>query len=99
MGEPMTRRRDRRREAGFSLLELLTASAIFVVLCGAGFGLIIACQKSYQTESQVLSSFQDARLGMDQMVRDINVAGYPPPNQFGELPQARHYAQTPVAWA
>lgn len=94
----MKRRRGKRRQAGFSLMELLIASAIFVLLCGAGFGLIIASQNSYQTESQLLSSFQEARLGIDQIVRDVNIAGYPSLSQFGETPQPWQYAQTPVAW-
>jgi len=94
----MMRAQDKRVEAGFSLLEFMIAAGLFVVLCGVAFGLLAVCQNSYQTESQVLSSFQDARLAVDQMVRDINIAGYPPPNQFGEAPQASSYAQTPVAW-
>jgi prepilin-type N-terminal cleavage/methylation domain-containing protein len=89
-----------KRQRGFSLLELLTASAIFLVLCGAAFGLLAVCQKSYQTESQVLNSFQEARLGLDQIVRDVNIAGYPPPGQFSNITgNANNFAITPVAWA
>jgi prepilin-type N-terminal cleavage/methylation domain-containing protein len=87
-----------RGQRGFSLLELLTAAAIFMILCGAAFGLLMVCQKSYQTESQVLNSFQEARLGVDQIVRDVSISGYPPANQFGETPAPFQYAQTPVAW-
>src|SRR5262249_22553553 len=94
-GEPV---KQLRRQGGFSLLELMTAAAIFIVLCGAAFGLLTVCQKSYQTESQVLNSFQEARLGVDQMVRDVNISGYPSQTQFAETPTAEKYAQTPVAW-
>jgi len=88
-----------RRLRGFSLLELLTAAAIFMVLCGAAFGLLAVCQNSYRTESQVLNSFQEARLGLDQIVRDVNIAGYPPPGQFSNNPaNANNFAITPVAW-
>jgi prepilin-type N-terminal cleavage/methylation domain-containing protein len=86
-------------QRGFSLLELLTAAAIFLILCGAAFGLLAVTQRSYQTESQVLSAFQEARLGLDQIVRDVNIAGYPPAGQFSETPPVTQYASTPVAWA
>lgn len=88
------------RERGFSLLELMTATAIFLVVVGAAFGLLIASQKAYSTQSQMLSSFQEARLGLDQIVRDVNIAGYPPPGQFSDIPNDHStFAETPVAWA
>ena len=87
-------------QRGFSLLELLTAATIFLILCAAAFGLLAVCQKSYQTQSQVLNSFQEARLGLDQIVRDVNIAGFPPPGQFSNASaNANNFAITPVAWA
>lgn len=65
-------------QSGFTLIELLTALGIFLLVTGAAFTLLSTSQQRYRTESQVLNSFQEARLGMDQMVRDINDAGYPP---------------------
>lgn len=86
-------------ERGFSLLELLVASALFLVLCGAAFGLLMTTQRNYQNESQQLSAFQDARLALDQIVRDVNIAGYPPPGQFSNISSNANYmAMTPVAW-
>ena len=64
-------------QAGFTLIELLTALGIFLLLTGAAFTLLSSSQQRYQTDSQVLTSFQEARLGLDQMVRDIDDAGYP----------------------
>jgi prepilin-type N-terminal cleavage/methylation domain-containing protein len=84
---------------GFTLLELLVAASAFLVVAGAAFALLGAVQKRYQTDSQILSSFQEARLGMDQIVRDVNASGYPPQNQFSVLPPANFYAATPVAWS
>lgn len=87
-------------EYGFSLLELLVASAIFFVLAGAAFGLLTMTQRNYQNESQQLSAFQEARLGLDQIVRDVNIAGYPPPGQFSTISSNTNYvAMTPVAWS
>jgi prepilin-type N-terminal cleavage/methylation domain-containing protein len=89
------------RQQGFSLLELLTAAAIFLVLCAVAFGLLEFSQKRYQTESQVLNSFQEARFGLDQIVRDVNDSGYPPPSHFDFAvpPPANFYASSAIAWA
>lgn len=85
------------RQNGFSLLELLTALGMFLVVTGAAFTLLTTSQQRYQTESQVLTSFQEARLGLDQMVRDINDAGFPSP-AFSNG-QASFCAITPFAWS
>lgn len=86
------------RQGGFSLLELMVASVIFILLCGAAFGLLAVAQQRYQTESQLLSSFQEARFGMDQMVRDVDDSGYPSQSLFSTLPPANRYAVAPFAW-
>ncbi len=89
----------RKREAGFSLLELLISLAIFTTICGVAFGLLSVSQRRYITESQVLDSFQEARLGLDEIVRDVNDSGYPPPNYFAVPPAANLYASVPFAWS
>jgi prepilin-type N-terminal cleavage/methylation domain-containing protein len=91
------------RQDGFSLLEMMVSVAIFVVISGAVFELLMASQKRQQTESVVLDSFQEARLGLDQIVRDANDAGFPAANEFTVTPApntaaANNYARTPVAW-
>jgi len=86
------------RQAGFTLIEMLVALGIFLVITGAAFTLLSSSQQRYQTESQVLTSFQEARLGLDQMVRDINDAGFPPPTFFA----ASHPLQStsaPFGWS
>lgn len=83
-------------------MEMMIATVIFVLLCGAAFTLLSVAQQRYQTESQVLNSFQEARFGMDEIVRDVNGSGYPPQNQFAftpNVPPANLYAITPVAWS
>jgi prepilin-type N-terminal cleavage/methylation domain-containing protein len=89
-------------QQGFSLIEMMIAAAIFVLLCGAAFALLSVAQQRYQTESQVLNSFQEARFGLDDMVRDVNGSGYPPQSSFSvspALPSAIYYASTPIAWS
>jgi prepilin-type N-terminal cleavage/methylation domain-containing protein len=89
--------RTKTEQCGFTLVELLTALGIFLLVCGAAFTLLGSSQKHYQTESQALSSFQEARLGLDQIVRDVNDAGYPPPTFFSaNAPQ--NSASSPFAW-
>jgi cobalt-zinc-cadmium resistance protein CzcA len=67
-------------------------------ISGAIFGLLGQSQKSFRTESQLLSAFQEARLGLDQIVNDANSTGYPPLNHFAVTPLANQYAIGPVGW-
>lgn len=81
---------------GFTLIELMTALAIFLLITGAAFTLLATSQQRYRTESQVLTSFQEARLALDQIVRDVNDAGYPPPTYIGTNYDL--FASAPFAW-
>jgi prepilin-type N-terminal cleavage/methylation domain-containing protein len=82
---------------GFSLVELLVALGIFLLVTGAAFTLLSFSQQRYQTESQVLTSFQEARLALDQIVRDVNDSGYPPPTfLISSAPEKS--ASSPFAW-
>ncbi|MGH9643048.1 MAG: PilW family protein [Terriglobales bacterium] len=94
----------RQSQRGFSLIEMMIATVIFILLCGAAFALLSVAQQRYQTESQVLNSFQEARFGLDEIVRDVNGSGFPPKDLFSfpgpsNIPPSNFYASTPVAWA
>jgi prepilin-type N-terminal cleavage/methylation domain-containing protein len=93
----MKRHRGKRYPAGFTLIELLVALGIFLLVTGAAFTLLGSSQQRASTESQVLTSFQEARLALDQIVRDVNDAGYPPPSYSDGA--AAHSASTPFAWS
>src|ERR1700682_1023503 len=96
----MSRIRTKTRQRGFTLIELLTALGIFLLICGAAFTLLSSSQQRYRTESQVLNSFQEARLGLDQIVRDVNDSGFPPPTfNDGIAADAFQYASSPFAWS
>jgi len=86
-------------QSGFTLLEMLVSVGVFVLISGAMFQLLNSTQKKSQSESQLRDTFEEARLGIDQIVRDVNDAGYPPANHFSVVPLATSYAQTPVAWS
>jgi type II secretory pathway pseudopilin PulG len=84
---------------GFSILELLIATAIFLVICAAMFGLLQLSQQKYTSESQMTGAFQETRLAIDQIVRDFNVSGYPAVSLFSSVPaDSSKYAVSPVAW-
>lgn len=86
-------------QRGFTLLELLIATVVFLLICGAIFGLLDMAQKNYGRETQISSSFQEARLAVDQVVSDFDQAGYPSLSMFSEAPQTNLYAYGPVAWS
>src|SRR5712664_918309 len=93
----MSRIRTKTRQRGCTLIELLTALGIFLLICGAAFTLLASSQQRYRTESQVLTSFQEARLALDQIVRDVNDSGYPPPTYYDGSPDES--ASSPFAWS
>jgi len=97
MSHPLS---SRARQAGFSLIELLLSVSLFIIISGAAFSLLNMAQKRFKTEGQVLSSFQQGRLALDMIVRDVNDSGYPAANQFTAATTAvTNYAVTPVAWS
>src|SRR5215469_10588013 len=88
------------RQAGYSLLELLLAVSLFTIISGAALGLLNTAQKRFQTEGQLLSSFQEGRMALDQIVRDVNDSGFPARNQFyAASPPVTGYAAAPLAWS
>jgi prepilin-type N-terminal cleavage/methylation domain-containing protein len=84
---------------GFTLLELMMAMAIFLVICAAMFALLQLSQQRYSSETQLSGSFQEARLGIDQIVRDINISGYPSKALYSNPISPANYAVSPFAWA
>jgi len=71
---------------------------IFLIICAAMFGLLQVSQQKYSSESQMSGAFQEARLGIDQIVRDINISGYPSQNMFSKPASSASYSVGPLAW-
>lgn len=91
----------RASQRGFSLIELMLVLVIFLIVTGAIFGLLDAAQVRYRAEQDFLESFQGARLGVDQLVREIRSAGYPPPYTYpGDSVLPNNYVATygAVSW-
>jgi prepilin-type N-terminal cleavage/methylation domain-containing protein len=88
------------RQQGFTLAELLVSSTVFLLMAGAAFSLLGSSSQRFKTDTQVLTSFQEARLGIDQITRDVADAGFPPRSRFSiAAPATNLYAAGPFAWA
>ncbi|HEV2488263.1 MAG TPA: prepilin-type N-terminal cleavage/methylation domain-containing protein [Candidatus Acidoferrales bacterium] len=87
------------RQKGFSLIELMVVAAVFTIITGAVFTVLIVAEQRYKTESEVLNSFNGANVAMDQITRDIHQAGFPPANSYavGVVPNPSNVA-LPFAW-
>jgi prepilin-type N-terminal cleavage/methylation domain-containing protein len=94
----MTLATKQKNQSGFTMVELMVSVAIFVVISTAIFSLLGNSQKQFRTESQLLGTFQEARIGLDQIVRDAGDAGYPPQNHFAVTPAANLFAIGPLGW-
>ena len=79
--------RERLRQAGFSLIELMVVLVIFLIVTGAVFGLLNVAQVRYRAEQQFLDSLQGARIALENITRDVHRAGYPTANAYDTMPQ------------
>jgi len=66
-----------RRQAGFSLIEMLMVILLMSIITGAVFQQIAIVQERYKNESAKIDMFENAREFVDQIVRDIHEAEYP----------------------
>lgn len=88
-------------ERGFSLIELMIATFLFIAIAGVVFTLMGISLQRYQVEKDYLNSFQQANVAMDQIARDVHSAGYPPVNSFMTTVAAANPTKvaTPFAWS
>ena len=89
--------------SGFTLLELMVATFLFVVITGVVFAVLIAAQARYKTEKEFMGAFQQANVAIDQITHDIHGAGFPSKSLYnysvqGNPSQSASYA-VPVAWS
>jgi prepilin-type N-terminal cleavage/methylation domain-containing protein len=71
---------------GFSLIEMLIATAIVTAVLAVVMSAIIQMQQRSKTESTNVDVSQQTRDFIDQMVRDIHNVGYPPPQVVNGAP-------------
>ena len=67
----------RKRQKGFSLIELLTVVVILMLVTGVVFQQIDLVQKRGRQEDVKMDLTQESREFLDQMVRDLHTSGYP----------------------
>ena len=74
----MTRngRMERKGESGFTLLEMIIASAIFAIAASVAFILYTAAQKSYKAGQNFTDQQQNTRAAFDRVLSDLRNAGY-----------------------
>ena len=70
------------REKGFSLMEVMVAMAVMVIITASVFQLLSQTQARAVATSTVEETTAMTRESVDQMVREIRLAGYPPPNSY-----------------
>jgi prepilin-type N-terminal cleavage/methylation domain-containing protein len=69
-------------QQGFSLIELMIVLVILLAISAALFQVINLSTERSSTEQTKLDMFQEAREFMDQMSRDLRLAGYPNARNF-----------------
>jgi prepilin-type N-terminal cleavage/methylation domain-containing protein len=74
----MNRKNKSRKQAGFSLLELLMVVLLLTIVVAALFSQIERAQVRYRVEDQKLDLTQQEREFIDQFTRDLHQAGFPP---------------------
>jgi len=62
-------------EAGFSLLEMLVASLISILVVGGILVMLDGIQQVHRDQQQLMDAQQSARLALEQMQRDLQLAG------------------------
>ena len=65
-----------RRDHGFSLVEILVATAVFAIAVGVAFTLYNAAQSSYKDAEEFTSQQQNTRVAFDKIVSDLRMAGF-----------------------
>jgi prepilin-type N-terminal cleavage/methylation domain-containing protein len=97
--------KSRKQPKGYSLVELLVATALFTIIAGTVFSLLLGAQLRYKGESDVTDAFQQANVAIDQITRDVHSAGYPPPSSFAPTatlarnPQYPKLMALPFSWS
>src|SRR5512134_1672482 len=64
-----------RRQAGFSLVELLVSLAIMVVITGAIFSLVDPSRGTARAQTEVADQQQRMRVATDMITKDLIMAG------------------------
>jgi prepilin-type N-terminal cleavage/methylation domain-containing protein len=81
-----------RRQAGFTLIELTIAAAVFGLLMTVLLGVHLAAERQQEESYRVVEANQHARTGLDMIARDLRMAG----SGFGNMPVFMSFGGFPV---
>jgi prepilin-type N-terminal cleavage/methylation domain-containing protein len=79
------RKENMRGKAGFTLVELMVASAISVVLVATVYSVSLYQLNTFKTEQMKTKMHQSIRAGMDLLAMDVCMAGYGVPAEGADL--------------
>ena len=92
-----------RRQAGFTLVEALTALAVMSIILAATLGALTSAMKTTQGVTEMADTQENLRAGMNYMIRDliqtgegIPQNGITIPNSGGASPTSNVYSPGPV---
>lgn len=77
-----------RRQAGFSMIEMLIVVAILTVVFATVFSDLNSSTQKYRVEESRLDITQEARDFLDQIIRDLHTIGYPNMHMYNNNPMA-----------
>jgi type II secretory pathway pseudopilin PulG len=86
--------RQGRGKCGFTILELVIATSMFMVISAAIFLLLQNVQIKLIGEQNVVPVLQESRVAMDLILRDIHRSGFPSPFEFSATPDDPSTAPT-----
>ncbi|RMF85963.1 MAG: prepilin-type N-terminal cleavage/methylation domain-containing protein [Nitrospinota bacterium] len=78
LDQSITMERYHLQDTGFTLIELLIAMGISLLLLAGIYNFCISQVKTYAVQDQLVEMQQNARMGLDLLVRALEVAGYDP---------------------
>ena len=67
---------NRKRQTGFSIVELMIAALISLLLGGALLSLYGQNKNSFNQNSSIARMQDDARFAMNELIRDVGMAGF-----------------------
>lgn len=65
-------------KAGFTLIELMIALAVFSIVMAAAYGVFISTSRTANIQTASAEALQNVRVGIELMSQDIRMAGYDP---------------------
>ena len=77
-------------QRGLTLIELMVGLAISFIVIAAVYRTFISQQKTYAVQDQVAEAQQNARVGMNILMRDLRMAGYGKPEGEVTISGARY---------